>query len=621
MEITNAVSSYTVILSWDETSRGPFEVAIASDSQMKNVVLREKNIAKTEFRAALCPNAEYWGIVRNDENKIGTFSFATQDILNLHDASPLEKFAPARINSKFAVPFPPHINEPLPIDGNAPLSPWYCAKEYDAAPPPSFGQVRGELPSPIFGGDENASMIGSYWRAWEIAFDVWLFEPQHKDQAAFNLNGCPFWGEFGSCVDMDAYYSAQYYRYAHGVYPYIKTCDNIYARQHENGLINKESDVNNYEVYSSSPTMPTAMAWAEWENYMVSGDKQRLADVLLPLVKLYEWFQRYQRYPDGRYFCGQAAHGDWSITANAFQALSARCISNIAGEIGRHDLRDYFLGEFDAIGRMINEQYWDEKGEFYNLQYPDGTFSTRPAEGKTFKWMRSFDALMAGVAPAGRADAMIRHMLNPGEFMGRYGIRSLSLDSNFYIADENNVADLAEYDPFLPDGSGFGINRLAAWAPTMICSLIALGNYGYIEKAEELAERFVRGLAEGYEKCGDIKEFSWADKAEMAGNGQFCGWSGYGPISGLIEYVLGFAIDAPKNIVYWNIHQTARHGIERLRFGDATADFLCEERQSRSDTRHIAVATNKEFTLVVKDGKNELKKLAVKPGAFTFQID
>ena len=608
MDVT--ASAYTAIFSWDDFGDGPFELTAASDTSMENIVLCEKGIRKKEFRAALCPGQDYWWMVRSQKGECSPLGhFRTSETRICGDTPPIEKFGPARPRNHFAVPFLPYITKPLPVDEKMPVSPWYCVKEYDSSPPPAFEQIRHKLPNPVLDGCENRSLIEAYWYVWQIAFDCWLYEPYEKGQAVFNICGCRDWGEFGSTVDYDTFFIMQFIRYAYGAYPYINTYDNMYARQHENGMINKEGDNSNFEVYSSSPAMPTALAWAEWENYMVSGDKKRLENVLLPLVKLYEWFQYYQRDPDGFYYSEQGGHGDWSICANAFQALSAQAISDISREIGRGDLTDHFLKEYDSIKKMINERLWDEEGSFYSFRAPGGKFATHIKPGKTFKYSRSFDVLLAKAAPADRAAAMIKQMLDPNIFMGPYGIRSLSLDSNIYVLDINNIQEVEENnEPSTP----FDFKK-TVWAPVMVTALKALDSYGYTKEAGDLGERYARAVAEAYKIYGDIREFSYADEIKTEGHPKFAGWSGYGPIACLIEYVLGFKINAPENTVYWDIRQICRHGIANLCFGDITAGFICEARSSQAKPCRITITSNGAFTLAVRN-KSEAGTFAVAPG-------
>ena len=608
MGIQCTVTPYSVLLSWEKAEKGPFEVVIASDPQMKKVVLRKNDFQGSEFRAALCPDQAYWCVVsRQGETTGGKVHFTTPRVENKFDATVLEKYEAARPKYVYAVDFF-EITQAnmLPVDESLPVSPWYGIKEYYGETPPKFSTIADKLPIPILDGEENQPLLDSYWYAWSVAFDEWLFESKDKSQVVTNLCGYPNWGPFGSTMDYDTFFIMQFARYANGAYPYYTVLDNLYARQHHNGRIHKETSALGYEVYSSSPTLPSALAWTEWECYLISGDKDRLDKILLPLVKLYEWFQTYQRDEDGLYYNEQHGHGDMSVSSNAFQMMNAKALSDMAGVVGRKDLQAYFLQEWKEMSTIMNDWFWDDASAFYNLLNPDGTYNTHITPSETFKFTRSFDALLANAATQEQADRMFdRHVLNPDVFRGKYGIRSLSLDSTSYLLDKGRFVSL--------DSSAFNFQR-TVWAPTMVSAVKGLYHYGRYQDAFELGEDYARGIAKGYQETGDIPEYSYADETTLGGAPRFCGWSGYGPIACLIEAVLGFEVDAPNKTVYWDIHQTARHGIEQLHFGGMTANFLCDARTSLSDPCHITVITDKPFTLMLRENGKVTKTYEIQEG-------
>ena len=608
-DIQSVVTSYSVVLSWENADKDPYQVVIALDSQMKKVVLHESGLWGSEFRAALCPGQDYWCVLsREDGTAVGKANFSTPDVENKFDATVLEKYESARPKYIYAVDFLEYITQAkmLPVDESLPVSPWYGIKEYYGKTPPKFATIADKLPIPIFDGEENQALLDSYWYAWSVAFDEWLFESKDKSQVVTNLCGYPNWGAFGSTMDYDTFFIMQFARYANGAYPYYTVLDNLYARQHHNGRIHKETSALGYEVYSSSPTLPSALAWTEWECYLISGDQDRLERILLPLVKLYEWFQTYQRDEDGLYYCEQGGHGDMSVSSNAFQMMNAKAIADMAGVVGRKDLQACFLQEWKDMNTLIHDRFWDDVSSFYNLLHPDGTSNTHITPEETFKFTRSFDALPAHAATQEQADRMFdRHVLNPNVFRGKYGIRSLSLDSTSYLLDRGRFVSL--------DSSGFNFQR-TVWAPTMVSALRGLYLYGRSKDAFELGEDYARGIAEGYQALGDIPEYSHADETTLAGAPRFCGWSGYGPIACLIEAVLGFEVDAPNQTVSWDIHQTVRHGMEQLHFGGITADLICDARSSLSDPCHITVTTDQPFILVLKENGQAVKVFEIQEG-------
>ena len=334
------------------------------------------------------------------------------------------------------MPYSPYVNEPLPEDPAIPLSPWFSKKKYDLPPLPKFAELKDKLPSPILDGEANKSLLDAYWYAWQIAFEFYLYEPKEKDQAVAYMNACPYWAGWGSMQYFDTSYIMQYARYAHGAFDYASVLDNVYCRQHENGFIIKETDSSNYEVWSSDPTLAPIFAWAEWEAYLVSGDKSRLREILLPFVKYYEWLQRYQRHSNGHYYTDLIGHGDWGVFMNSSVAQMAASIAMIADEVGRKDLAKYFRKEAEQITALIERDLWDEKHGFYS-SLRNGKFTTEPEPGKLNKPMWSVGPLMAGIAPRKRAEKVIKQLLDEAGFMGKYGVRNLSADSSFYLPDAN----------------------------------------------------------------------------------------------------------------------------------------------------------------------------------------
>jgi len=600
----------TATLEWkDHRDEGSYLVVIAADKELKEPVIHARKVKERRLRVALCPETDYWWQVTaaGEKAKGGPWCFRTPKPEIREDASAMERFGPARPGSRFALAHEPYIMEPLPEDPNVPLSPWFYKKAYDMAPPPKLAAIRDRLPAPILDGEHSKALLDTYWYCWQVAFETWLYVPEATGLAVSNFCGCPDWSGWGGGVDYDMAVIMQYARYSGAAYPYISILDNYYCRMHENGLIHKEGDNGNREVWSSAPTMVSVFAWTEWENYLVTGDRDRLRKVLLPLVKYYEWTQRYQRRADGSYYSDQIVHGDWGVAANAWQAMSAKSLSRIAEVAGRPDLRAYFEHEYDTIAALVNGRLWDEKNGLYGSLFKNGRLSTEPEPGKLHKYALFFTPLMAGFAPPDRAERAIKQLLDPALFLGKNGILSLSLDSSLYVMDREYCVPA--------DDPKFRF-RHEVWSPTMLVALKALQNYAHHDAAIIPAERYARGFAETYKRTGDVSEFLWVDKFEAGGHPQFVGWSGYGPICGLIEFILGFEVEAPQKKLTWRIRRLERHGIERLWFGGITASLVCEARSSAEDPCRITVDSDGDFDLVVDWGAGA-KTYKIEPGYTT----
>jgi len=601
----------TAILRWNSPSPDTqYEIVLSTDSKLEQIIARTQNITG-EWRIAICPQTTYWWQVyeiRGDKRipaKNGPWSFRTPSPVIRQDAPPLEKYGAFRSHSRCTPP------ESLAEDPDMPLSPWFYKKHYDMPPCPAFEQVKNLLPAPVLDGPENKNLLDTYWYAWKIAYDFYLYEPIEKGQAVTYMNACPYWAGWGSMQYFDTSFIIQYARYALAPFSYVTVLDNVYCRQHENGFIMKETDSSNYEVWSGDPTLPPLFAWAEWESYQISADRKRLENILLPLVKYYEWLQRYHRRPNGHYFTNQPGHGDWCVFMDATVAQMAWSIGQIANEVGRSDLAKYFQSERELLADIINREFWDDKYGIYASRDPQGKLATEPEPGKFYKSTYNFCPLMAHLSPQDRAERAIKHMLNPEEFMGKYGVPNLSFDSSFYVADWAKGYQSPEKQPYR--------FKETVWPPFTVMAIKSLQNYGYHDEASDLAERYARALAEIYHQHGDVTEFSWTNELAPGGNQKFVGWSGFGPIACLIESVLGFNLNAPQNTLTWRIHRKERHGIQQLRFGNVTANLICEERSSLDQPCKISVTSDQDFKLVLDWGEKKLVQ-QVKSGKITFTV-
>ena len=241
----------------------------------------------------------------------------------------------------------------------------------------------------------------------------------------------------------DSCFILHFSRYGAQAYPFITCLDNCYARQHENGFICRESDRENREVYATFPVNPPLFAWAEWEWYQMTGDKERLRRVLLPLVKHYEWWMLYQRRENGLYWVDGVNEADdsprnelmhYSASASSYQALAALYLARIAKEVGRDDLGKFFDGQHEELKTLVNEKLWDEEHHLYNDVTKDGKFITELEPGVFCKHVHMFWPLMAELAPPERVGGMVAELKNPASFNRSSGIASLSADSKGYNA-------------------------------------------------------------------------------------------------------------------------------------------------------------------------------------------
>lgn len=401
----------------------------------------------------------------------------------------------------------------------------------------------------------------------------------------------------------DTCFMALYCKYAHQVFPGIESLDNFYRMMYD-GVFAGEIKIHHLDN-------PPLFAWVEYEYFQFTGDHDRIRRNLLEkkyLIRHYEWIENKARfckkYPyaympsilekrDIGYLWSSCSsgmdntprgYGDaaallYWVDILAQQALSAEYIQKSAEIIGATEIAEHFKREYMEKVALLNQYYYDEADGFYYDIYAANYEFCR------FMTPASFWALLAEAPDKKRAERMIRHLQDEKKFGGEIPIPSVSRDSS----------------DFEPDGRYW---RGSIWLPTSYMVLKSLEKYGKFDLAADLAEKTVRHMADVYERfmphtiweCYSPTEILPArnkDKNVFC-RPDFCGWSALGPISMMIENILGFyGVDAVQNTLkYHHRRIPGKHGIRNFCFADVCCDILIEENQ-------VTIHTNNAFRMVV----------------------
>lgn len=441
-------------------------------------------------------------------------------------------------------------------------------------------------------------------------------------------------------------------KYGNHQFPTLESLDNFYYHQvdsngNDDGYICREISEKtgefaswNKEYDNPKSVNPPLWAWAEWEQYQVHGDANRFEKminnktVLERLISHFNFIERTRKMDNGLY--GKTSglangldntpnqdHGDKTQTYNDLsiqQAQSAYYIAKIAGAIGDRATQEQFEKKYNDITEKINQLLWSKEGNFYFNLDKNGKFTNIPTP--TGLW-----AMAANVATAERAKAMIdNYALNSEKMFRPNGLATTTYD---YAINDNNR--------FWPLGNYW---EGGVWAPTSYQYLKGLQNYGYDTVAFQEAIRHVNTLLDVYkagktdEKLG-ISTFWENYSSEYTSCGQrqfdkeyarsyFVGWTGALAIASMIEDVIGVTLNAPENVVQWNIHLTEGHGINKLYMKHKGVvnriSLFTAERKSAASPIDITVTATKDFTLQVRN--NDIKKtINVKAGTHTYHVN
>ncbi|HRJ70714.1 MAG TPA: trehalase family glycosidase [Terrimicrobiaceae bacterium] len=466
----------------------------------------------------------------------------------------------------------------------------------------------GRIPEPVF--DAQPGWIKLYWRAQELAYAHVKSVPGLPQNPYMDEGFDP-----GALWIWDTCFMSLFCRYAPEVFPGIESLNNFYACIH---------DGVDLPVKIQHPDNPPLFAWVEEQYFQITGDTSRLKWLLEDncyLQKHFHWFRSLARgatFPWARAVVGLQPHeagfqwngvasgmdnsprfdpGDqiFAIDALAQQGLSARCISRLAAEINNGSLAAEYRQHFESIRDRVNRCYWDELDGIYYDLLPDGKTPSR------VKTPASFWPLLAGMATPRQAARMAEHVKNPECLGGEVPWCTVERSSPGF------------------DASTGGYWRGAVWLPTAYLGIRALSENGHGELADQTAEAVLAHMARTFacfhpqtiwECYHPVRPEPSVNRRGKQVRPDFCGWSALGPISLLLEHVLGFhSISAVERRVKWRLHQRGRHGIRRLRFGKILTDILTDGNESAE------VCSSHPYTLEING-----TDYAIRPGQQTLAL-
>ena len=465
---------------------------------------------------------------------------------------------------------------------------FYAKKEYSGQAIPNFSQNKHRLPKPIF--DDKPQYIDFYYRAWKIGFEHFK-KPQATSPFVSNFIDEAF---NDNIFLWDMSFSTMWGNYAHHIFPSIEGLDNFYSTQMSDGEIVREVGEKDghlgvigwsepgTEGNLNHPILP----WAELEAFKITNNKQRLANVYLPLVKYRESFSKIYHPASGLYLTDKAAMDDSprndlmlaGIDVAAEMVIFDRWLAEIATELGKSDEAKQYIARADDYSKFINEKLWDEKTGFY---YDWGKDNKR----MTMRTIAAFWTMLGKIPNQEQLTKLIVHLNDPKSFNTKHRVPT-------HPADE--VGFNGDY------WAG------AVWVPTNTMVIQGLEVNNQFALAREIAMNHLDSTTEVFLETNT----AWENytpleiKQGRKAKPDFIGWSGLAPINYLIKHAIGIRINAPKNEITWRINETGRHGMEGIRFngqGEAmnSVDLITHKRQFLDDDIIITTRCERPFTLTV----------------------
>jgi hypothetical protein len=396
--------------------------------------------------------------------------------------------------------------------------------------------------------------IESFKHAWEITESV--LETQYPN------GNIPNWrGRFGGTPDrsqppVGAYIVLKLFQknadidFLEYAYPYLKRWHSFWKEKKENGQARRDGNGDGLLEWGSDTEL-VADTVPEWE---INADGETRSRWESGQDDLPNW--------DGVEFSEKSNTLVLNcLDLNCLYTLDAYCLSQIANLLDIKDDYEYFLDEYEAMKKLVDDYFWNEKEGFYFDRYWNGTFSTRKAAS-------NFYPLLARIPDQRKAMQMVRHLLDDTEFWGDFVIPSISRD------DPAFKGDLQYW-------------RGTVWPPLNYLVYQGLKAYRFDTIASELAKKstalFMRSW-ENFQLCPE----NYDSRTGEAGGRRYQSW---GPLFSLI------ALEEYMDITPW----------EGFRFGMLSPEGYGRLSRLSIQGRHYDVVISKQKIRLIEEGEEILQ--------------
>ncbi len=500
---------------------------------------------------------------------------------------------------------------------------YFAKKKYTYAAIPTFAESKSKLPTPILANDTG--WISMYWKAWEIAFSNFKSPPKRSPLVSNFIDEA--FNEY--IFQWDTEFMMMFTKYCHNIFPAIQSLDNFYCRQHDDGLIWRvitEAEGKGHEwgggEHFARTLNPPLFSWEEVETFNLTGDKSRFAMVLPVLEKYIEWIEKNRKCintPHQLYWTnGQASsmdntardegrvdgHSSFSehgwVDISTQMVLQYKNLAFICKELKLSKKEKLYTAKAMAIAALINKWMWNEA---------DGMYYDVNEKGEQVKWktIASFWPMLAEITYKQKNEKLVANLKDTTSFWRKNVFPTLAANQKYYNP----------YGEYWLGG---------VWAPTNYMVIKGLENYDYNEFAYQATERYLNGLYAVYKNTGTLWE-AYAPDVDLPATNEggkdlvrknFVGWTGCGPITLLIENILGIKVKAAENTIYWDILRTDLHGIKNLACGKANVSLLCKNKFKNNF--EIKAITDKNLKLVIKTSIGMTKTFLLKKGRNKFVL-
>ena len=281
--------------------------------------------------------------------------------------------------------------------------------------------------------------------------------------------------------------------------------------------------------------------------------------------------------------------------------------------IGNTEKACFYKEEHARICELINTYHWHEdSGFYYDFFYPHPMYGP-PIDRLNFLNSKTIAAawpIIAGAVDENKLAKLNANFLDPKQFYTDIPFASLSKQDVNYA----------------PTG---GYWKGGTWASTNYALIKGWTDNGCYALAREAAIKYLDGMCRVYREfdphtiweCYAPEGFlPCYRKSGSLVRKDFVGWSGIGPITMLIENVIGLNLNAHENTVTFRPSSYKESGIEGLCFNGGYISVVLRDYHPEEGKGELFIKAEKPFRLELVTEDEQIQKIEIAAGESTFGI-
>lgn len=292
----------------------------------------------------------------------------------------------------------------------------------------------------------------------------------------------------------------------------------------------------------------------------------------------------------------------YSLDMSCYKALGLEILGNMAAVLGKDEEARLYRQNHRILIQRINDTFWNEELGIYKNRYISGEWANVYSPTSFYPWL-------AGVPSPQQSEALLKNLLNPDKFWGKFVIPTLSKDDPEY----GKPSFEKHGDSIFPPYSYW---RGAIWPPSNYLVYLGLKRYRLDQAAAEFAEKTMDLWWETWVKTGwSCENYNpeTGERTQSSSSQSHQSWAQLFPLIGIQE-LLDSEVWSEQLGIRFGTMAPGTHSLQNLKLHGHTYSI-------RTDEAETEVWRDGILAIKGSGGKFVVRHFIENENGYSFEID